>query len=286
MTAVVVNVMLVVTGGAVRLTGSGLGCPSWPSCATVTLTHHDKLHKFIELNNRRLTGVVAVIVLAVLVVAVLDKREVRLAVLLAASIPAQAVLGGITVLTKLNPWTVSAHFLLSIAIIAIAFTLWWRVAEHPPEAAPAAPEPLRFASWAIAALTLAVLAIGTVVTGSGPHAGAADAGGRVHRTGLNVASMSQLHADAVMLLIGLTVGFALLVRHSGGSGLLQRAVWLLLAVELAQGLIGFVQYFSGVPAVLVAAHLLGASLVWLAALNVVATSTGDPAREDQRSLRR
>jgi heme a synthase len=275
--AVIVNVVIVVTGGAVRLTGSGLGCPTFPSCGdgSLTPTRAFGMHGVIEFTNRQLTFVVVAVVIATLIVAWLDRREVRLAVLLAASIPAQALLGGITVLTHLNPWTVSAHFLLSMAIIAVAFTLWWRVSDRPME--PATPA-LRHASRAVSVLTVAVLAIGTVVTGSGPHAGAADTSGRVHRTGLDVGSMSQLHADAVMVLIGVTVGFVLLARAAGASRDLQRAAAVLLAVELGQGVIGFVQYFTHLPAPLVGAHMLGACLVWLAALTVAARAgLGSPA---------
>jgi cytochrome c oxidase assembly protein subunit 15 len=266
--SVVVNVLIVVTGGAVRLSGSGLGCPTFPSCGDGSLTPREAFgaHGIIEFTNRQLTFVVVLAVLATLVAAILDRREIRLAVLLAASIPAQAVLGGLTVLTHLNPWLVALHFLLSMAILLVAFRLWWRVSERPP--ATAAPRSIELAAAGLTALTLAVLVLGTVVTGSGPHAGDVNTSGKVRRTGLDVGSMSQLHADVVMLLIGATVGFALLVRAAGGSDRLQRAAWILLAVELAQGLIGFVQYFTHLPAVLVGVHMLGACLVWLAALRV------------------
>ncbi len=265
--SVIVNVVIVLTGGAVRLTSSGLGCPTFPSCGDGSLTpvRQFGVHGIIEFTNRQLTFVVVVVVLATLVVALLDHREVLLAVLLAASIPAQALLGGITVLTHLNPWTVSAHFLLSMAIIAIAFVLWWRVSDQPT---PGASSAVQAGAAVLTALTAAVLAVGTVVTGSGPHAGDADSNGRVHRTGLDVRSVSQLHADAVMLLIGVTLGFALLVAAAGAAQELRRAAWVLLGVELAQGVIGFVQYFTHVPAVLVAVHMLGACLVWVAALRV------------------
>ena len=127
--SVIANVVIVVTGGAVRLTGSGLGCPTWPSCTdrSLTPTRQYAVHGLIEFTNRQLTFVLVAVVLATLVAALLRRQERGLALLLAASIPAQAVLGGITVLTKLNPWTVAAHFLLSIAIIAVAFLLWWRM---------------------------------------------------------------------------------------------------------------------------------------------------------------
>lgn len=265
--SVIVNVLIVITGGAVRLTGSGLGCPTWPTCTENSLvpTSQNAFHARIEFANRQLTFVVVVVVLATLLVAVLVRRQRRLAVLLAASIPAQAVLGGISVLTKLNPWVVAAHFLLSIAIIAIAFVLWWRVRLQPAgqQAGPA----LRAAGWALLAVTAAVLAVGTVVTGSGPHAGDK---GATHRIHLAPSSVSQLHADLVMLLIGVSIGFVLLARSAGADRAVQRGGWWLLGIELAQGFIGYLQYFTHVPAILVGIHMLGACLVWLAALTVLA----------------
>ena len=286
----VANVAIVVTGGAVRLTGSGLGCPTWPSCtdASLTPTREYAAHGVIEFANRQLTFVLGVLVLATLVAAVLARRQIRLAALVAASIPAQAVLGGITVLTHLNPWTVAAHFLLSMLIIAAAFALWWRLRDEDgvPGGGAVSTAPgmaLRTAAWLIVALTAAVLAVGTVVTGSGPHAGDK---GATHRIGFDPAAVSQLHADLVMLLIGISLGLAVLAQAAGASYRLRRAGWLLVAVELGQGLIGFVQYFTHVPAVLVGLHMLGACLVWLAALTVLARAlaagprtTAAPARE-------
>lgn len=265
--SIVTNVLIVVTGGAVRLTGSGLGCPTWPSCTedSLTPTKQYAVHGIIEFTNRQLTFVLSFVVLATFVAAILCRRQVKLAILLAASIPAQAVLGGITVLTKLNPWSVAAHFLLSIVIIAIAFVLWWRVRAAPsdPQSAPA----LRVAAWLLLAVTAAVLAVGTVVTGTGPHAGDK---GATHRIDLTPSSVSQLHADLVMLLIGITVGFVLLAHTAGASRQVRQAGYWLLAIELGQGLIGFVQYFTGVPAILVGFHMFGACLVWLAMLALLA----------------
>ncbi|MEO7262220.1 MAG: COX15/CtaA family protein [Jatrophihabitantaceae bacterium] len=281
----IANVVIVVTGGAVRLTGSGLGCPTWPSCTddSLTPTREYAAHGVIEFANRQLTFVLSAVVLATLIVAVLIRRQVRLAVLVAASIPAQAVLGGITVLTHLNPWTVAAHFLLSMLIIAAAFALWWRLRDDAAAESGSAGSVglraagLRAAAVVIVVLTAAVLAIGTVVTGSGPHAGD---NGATNRIDFAPASVSQLHADVVMLLIGLSLGFAVLARAAGASDRLRRAGWLLVGVELAQGLIGFVQYFTHVPALLVGFHMLGACLVWLAALAVLAHALAAPARVD------
>lgn len=278
--SVIANIVIVVTGGAVRLTSSGLGCPTWPSCTkgSLTPTREYAVHGIIEFTNRQLTFVLSAVVLATLVLALLGRRQRGLAVLLAASIPAQAVLGGITVLTKLNPWLVASHFLLSMAIIAVAFALWWRLRQDDGSHSTgriSRSNSVRGAAFALVILTAAVLAIGTVVTGSGPHAGDK---GATRRIDLAPSSITQLHADVVMLLIGVTIGFAVLARAAGASQRLQRASWVLLGVELSQGVIGFVQYFTHVPALLVGIHMLGACLVWVSALWVLAT-TGTPAGE-------
>jgi len=201
---------------------------------------------------------------------------VRLATAAFLGIPAQAVLGGITVLTGLNPWTVAAHFLLSTAIVGVTVTLWWR-ASHPCDGPPrpvVRPE-LLLLGRLLAGVTAAVLALGTVVTGSGPHAGDAAAA----RTGFDPATVGQLHADAVMLLVGLTLATMLALRATGAPAPVCRSAVLLLGVELAQAGIGYLQYFTGLPVLLVGAHLLGAQLVWITA---VATLLGMRVREPLR----
>ena len=268
MASVAVNVLIVVTGGAVRLTNSGLGCPTWPRCSGSSLvpTHALSVHKAIEFGNRTLTFVVAAVLLATAVAALRQRRERRLALLALAGIPAQAVLGGIVVLTDLNPWLVAAHFLLSALIIAITLLLWWRVTDHPEAATRAATPPAaRVLARLVAASAAGVLVLGTVVTGSGPHAGDLKHG-RLHRIHLSTAGLAQAHADAVMVLIGLTVGLVALAYALRAAPVVRRAVVVLLGVELAQGVVGYTQYFLNVPPVLVALHMLGACLVWLAAL--------------------
>ena len=269
--SVVANVVIVVTGGAVRLTDSGLGCPTWPSCtdASLTPTKQYAIHGIIEFTNRQLTFVLVVVAVATWLVAMALRRERALATAAALGIPAQAVLGGLTVLTHLNPWLVALHFLLSMAIIAVTFALWWRTRDLPPPAPLAVPVRLLVAATAVA--TAIVLVVGTVVTGSGPHAGDKDSSGKVHRTGLDVSSMAQLHADLVMTLIGLTVGL-LVAAYAVGGVRFRRAAAALLVVELAQGVIGYTQYFLHVPPLLVGLHMLGACLVWVAALWVVRES--------------
>lgn len=267
--SVVANVVIVVTGGAVRLTDSGLGCPTWPKCTdgSLTPTRQYAIHGVIEFTNRQLTFVLVAVAVATWLVATALRRERRLATLAALGIPAQAVLGGLTVLTHLNPWLVAGHFLLSMAIIAVTLLLWWRL--RTPEPFELAPPAARLLARATLAVTAVTLVIGTVVTGSGPHAGDRDESGTVHRTGLAVASMSQLHADAVMGLVGLTVGLLAVAYAVRSTPAVRRAAALLVGIVLAQGVVGYTQYFLHVPPLLVGLHMLGACLVWIAALRVI-----------------
>ncbi|MFI6129274.1 heme A synthase [Micromonospora sp. NPDC051141] len=268
--SIIANVAIVVTGGAVRLTASGLGCPTWPRCTdeSYTTTSEMGVHGVIEFGNRLLTFAVGIIALAV-VLAVLAQRPRRrgllpLAVGVLFGIPAQAVLGGITVLTNLNPWVVGLHFLASMVVIAAAYALWRRTVEPDGPATPTVPAPLRTLARITVVVGAAVLVVGTWVTGSGPHAG--DHGAA--RNGLDPEAISQVHADGVFLLIGLSVALLFAFRAVGAARA-ARAAGVLLAVELGQGLIGFVQYFTHLPALLVAAHMLGSCLVLLATLGVL-----------------
>jgi cytochrome c oxidase assembly protein subunit 15 len=256
----VANGAIVVTGGAVRLTDSGLGCPTWPRCTGNSLvpTRELAVHGAIEFSNRMITFVLTVIAVATVVAVFRSvRRDLRtLAVISLLGIPAQAVLGGITVLTKLNPWTVAGHFLLSSALVAVATMLWLRSRE-PGVGGLVVRRPIAALVSGIAVATAAVLAVGTVVTGSGPHAG--DAHSR--RTGLDTEQVAQLHADLVFLLVGLTVALMVALAATDAPGRVRRAARDLLIVELAQGVIGFVQYFTHLPVVLVLVHMLGAVLI-------------------------
>lgn len=283
--SVLTNVLIVVSGGAVRLTDSGLGCPTWPRCtdASLTPTHQYAIHGVIEFTNRQITFVVAFFAVATWLIAMARAEHRRLATVAALSIPAQAVLGGLTVLTHLNPWLVAAHFMLSMTILFVTGWVWWRVRGAAP--AFAVPAAARVLARITALVAVAVLVLGTVVTGAGPHAGDKDESGRVHRIGLKVSSMAQLHADSVMVLIGLSVGLLALCYALGLADTVRRAAWLLLAVELGQGVVGYTQYFLHVPPVLVGLHMFGACLLWLAALYVLAlvepraaASTSPPGR--------
>jgi cytochrome c oxidase assembly protein subunit 15 len=254
----VANCVLVVTGGAVRLTGSGLGCPTWPRCTDRSYTPHGAydVHSVIEFGNRMLTFVLVAIAIATFVAAVRSGRRelVRLGLLLALGIPAQALIGGVTVLTDLNPWVVSFHLLCSLAIIGLSVLFLERIDRPHPTMARG---PLVWLAWTTFAAAWLVLYVGTVVTGSGPHAGDVDS----PRNGLDPLQLSQLHADAVFLFVGLTVGLLFALLATGASRAARTAVATLLALELAQGTIGFVQYATDLPIVLVGFHMLGAAVI-------------------------
>ncbi len=272
--SVLINVVLVVTGGAVRLTGSGLGCPTWPKCTDGSYRNTPEygIHGYIEFGNRLLTFAIGILVVVLFLAAVFAQHRRRSLVLLAllngATIPAQAVVGGITVLTRLNPWVVAAHFMLTIGIIAVAVWLWYRSREGDAPAERRVPRPLQTLTVVVAVVAAAVLTIGTVTTGSGPHAGDQHA----RRTGLDPGMVAQLHTDAVMLLIGLSVATWFALRATGSPDTVRRAALTLVALELGQGVIGFVQYFTHLPVLLVGLHMAGAALVWVAALILVFTT--------------
>jgi len=267
--SLIANVGILITGGAVRLTGSGLGCPTWPRCTAESYVPNGAMgiHGVIEFTNRTFTSVVSVLAVAGLAIAVLQKPRrtgvIRLATLVLLGIPAQIVLGGITVRTHLNPWAVASHFLLSIAIIAAAYAFWRSTAETDDPARPTVERPLRVLAGALLVVAGVAISLGTVVTGSGPHAGDENA----RRTGLDPAAVTQLHADAVFVLIGLAVATWFAFRAAGARHQATTAAWLI-GVLLAQGLVGYAQYATGLPAALVGVHLAGAAAVWIAALSV------------------
>lgn len=263
----VVEVLIVVTGGIVRLTRSGLGCPTWPRCTPESFVpvadQAEGFHKFIEYGNRMLTGVVSVAAVAVIVAVWVwaPGRPAlrRLAFLPLVGVGIQAVVGGITVLARLNPLVVSLHFLASMVLVALSTYLLVRAGEGDAPPVPVVRREVGWVAWAVTALASVVLVLGTVVTGTGPHSGDRD----VHRYPFDPRSVSWLHADAVMLFVGLVIAVWLAVRLSADAHS-SRAWLLLLGVTLAQGLVGYVQYFTALPEALVAAHMLGASLLVVA----------------------
>lgn len=277
--AIVTNVGIVLTGGVVRLTGSGLGCPDWPTCDGDRIIPSGGgaeagWHQAIEFGNRLLTFLVLGVAVATFVAAWRRRRELSAEVMrLAAAIPlgvlAQAVLGGITVLTGLHPLVVAAHFLLSMVLVAVAVTLHYRVADTPrgvvSEAGGHRPGVRRLAV-ALVVVGATVLVLGTIVTAAGPHAG--DPG--TERLAVDIRDAVRLHTAAVWLTVGITVAVALMARRGTP---LRRAAGVLLGLEIAQGVVGYTQYFTGIPEALVAVHLLLASLFWVAAVRVGLSAT-------------
>lgn len=258
---------IIVTGGAVRLTGSGLGCPDWPTCDGGRIVAPLETHAMVEFVNRTVTGLVSVAVI-VAVLASLRRSPRRkdlvwLSLGLVGGVIGQIVLGGLTVLFDLAPPLVMGHFLLSIAILADALVLHWR-AGQPDGAArrPLVGPELRTLGRVVTAATALVILLGTVVTAAGPHAGDKD----VPRLGVSVHRAAQLHGFAVVLLLALVVTSALMLRRAGAPRAVQRRAEVLLAVLVAQGAVGYVQYFTGVPVLLVGIHIAGAVAVWSAAV--------------------
>jgi heme a synthase len=275
---VTAQVVIVVSGGLVRLTGSGLGCPQWPECtkgSLVPVTNQPEgFHKFIEFGNRTLTFVLVAIAVASLVTTIVGVRRqtprrwrlVVLASVVVAGILGQAVIGGIAVYTGLNPLVVACHLLLSVGIIAAAFVLWHLAGERPGPYRVVVRAELRIAAWVLVALALGVVVLGTLVTGSGPHSGDA---GADHRLPFDPRYISWLHADVVLLFIGTAIAFWLGARLTSAPHAVRRRVNLLLAALVAQAVLGYTQFFTGLPWGLVALHMLGAMLIWLATLAVL-----------------
>lgn len=263
---------IVLTGGAVRLTNSGLGCPTWPECAPGSFLPsphqaEDPLNIWIEFINRLLTFVLFAIAVAVVIWVLKSKRrDLRL---LAASqvlgILGQGVVGGITVLTELHPAAVGSHFILSIALIGGAVALVERSKGYPGRGDKDSTAPIaRNLIRALLLLGVLVITMGIIVTGSGPHAGDTTA----PRFGFEIRTVAWLHADLVIAFIGLLIGYMLIlnfapvVNNQELLAMRKAHAWRLFALTCAQGAIGYLQYFTGVPELLVMAHLLGAVALW------------------------
>jgi cytochrome c oxidase assembly protein subunit 15 len=257
---------IVVTGAAVRLTGSGLGCPTWPECVEGSFTPvagqiEGQFHSWVEFANRLLTFVLVLAALITLI-AVLKarRRDLRLlAVGQVLGILGQGVLGGITVLTDLNPLTVAAHFLISTILIAAATSLFTR-RHRPARKKESQRTPVIF-SRAHVSLTAIVIILGTIVTGAGPHAGDID----TPRLDLRIQSVTLAHGVAVAILLLLTLFFFLSPKT---EEITKKRLAIFGLLNLAQGAIGVIQYIQGVPELLVAAHILGSVIIWISAWSI------------------
>jgi len=257
---------IVVTGGAVRLTGSGLGCPTWPECTPGSYTPkpyqvEEQVKVWIEFGNRLLTFVLVLIAISVLIsVLASGRKDLRgLAFGQVIGIVGQGVLGGITVLTGLHPATVAAHFLLSIILIAGATSLRSR-RFTPSEEQNSLPLVKKIAITHIIS-TFLVITLGTIVTGAGPHAGDAT----TQRFSFDLRTVATLHADAVIALFGIT--FGLFVVH-GVLPSTKRRLKIFFVIALSQGAIGYAQWFTDLPELIVGLHLIGSTLVWISSWRV------------------
>jgi len=271
---------IIVTGAAVRLSKSGLGCPDWPQCTRGSLiaahTRGDPMfHTWVEFGNRLVTVLVTIVAVAVLVAAWRfrpggpgTRRRpdlVWLAAVQPAGVVAQIVLGGIVVLTDLNPAMVSLHFVVSVAVVAAAVALHAKCTEGTAPARSLVRRDLRLLARGVVAVVAVMLAAGTVVTGTGPLAGA----GAVPRYHLPLAGVTQFHSDIGWLLGGLAVPLVVGLYLTKAPARVVRLGWILLALIGVQGAVGYTQYFTGLPAGLVWIHVSGSVLVWIAALRLM-----------------
>ena len=262
----VFQVGIVLTGGVVRLTGSGLGCPTWPECTGNSYTPiHGQIEGFrswIEFGNRLLTfALVLACALSILAVLISKRKDLRLLVLgQFAGIFGQAILGGITVLTNLNPLPVAGHFVLSIVLIAGAQSLLTK-ARTPYVRKNLGKNTLHALARTHVLLTFIVVVMGTLVTGSGPHAGDVAS----PRFGFGVRTIAWLHADLVIALLGLSLAYFISALTPSATKRLLKFFFL---AALLQAAIGYIQYFLGLPELLVSMHMLGSTLVWISAWKV------------------
>jgi heme a synthase len=283
-TSLVAVCAIVLTGAAVRLTGSGLGCPDWPSCYHRRVTPQLAFHPVVEFSNRLVT-VVLVIVLALGFLGALRRRPFRadltwLTVGLLAGVVAQAVIGGIAVYTKLNPYVVLLHFLASMLLVAVAVVLVHRADRDysPGSARPLVPRAVLLGGRGLLALLTLVLVAGTFTTGAGPHAG--NAGGQqvARRIPVALRDMAELHSSLALLLVGLALGLAVALHAMAVPERVRRGARMLCGVLVLQGAIGYTQYFTHLPAALVEVHVLGATALVVGAVQFHLLLT-DHARE-------
>ena len=272
--------LIIVTGAAVRLTGSGLGCPDWPNCTTGNLTPTAQVgaHGWIEFVNRMVTGLVSIaVIVAVLgsLVRTPRRRDLTwLSVGLVLGVIAQALLGALVVEKLLDPPFVMGHFLLSAVLLADALVLVWRAGVPDGEPSPVVvPRVVHRIAIAVVVLACAVLVTGTVVTGAGPHSG--DAGNaakvslRATRLDLAIPSVARLHGTTVMVFLGTVLLLLVVLVRTRASQLVYRRVGLLLGLLVAQAAVGYIQYFNGLPPFLVGIHVAGATAVFSAAVGVL-----------------
>lgn len=261
--AAVLLAAIVVTGAAVRLTDSGLGCPDWPRCTRTSLVAPASYHALVEFINRVVTTLVGVFVAVVAIAALLRSPRRRdltwLAWSLIAGFMGQAVIGGLSVIYHLSPPWVMAHFLLSMLLLWAALVLVHRADPSWAPATPAVKRELVLLVRLLVVVAAAVLFLGTITTGTGPHAGS---GEHVRRLGFPLERVTQLHADSALLLTGLIIATVFAVRLVDASPLIRRRASWLAAAVLLQVAIGYTQYFLNLPSGVVELHVASATVLW------------------------
>ncbi|MFI1951753.1 heme A synthase [Streptomyces xinghaiensis] len=278
--ALLMSIVIIVTGGAVRLTGSGLGCDTWPKCSGDSLiaTREMGLHGAIEFGNRMLTYVLtAAVGWTIIAARSAEPRRrslTRLGWLQFFVVLANAVLGGVTVLLELNPYIVAGHFLAATALLTVTAVTWERTREGDGAPRPLAGPRVRALAWALAAVTALLVIAGTVVTGAGPHAGDSS---EVPRMGVDWETVTRVHALLAWAVVLLTAALWAVLRAVDAPAAPRRRTALLMAVLLAQGAIGYVQYLTDLPEVLVGLHMLGSCLVWVGVIRVLLSLRERPA---------
>ena len=264
---------IIVTGAVVRLTGSGLGCPTWPDCAPGSLIpvagQVEGFHKYIEFGNRLLTFLVLAIAIALFVFSLLNEKR---NIIVWSFLPLigtllQAVLGGITVLTGLHPSTVMAHFLLSIVLVGISVKIYDYF--NNKKVYKVLPKIVDNYVNIVTLVGLAVIILGTITTGSGPHSGDEISA----RFDLDIRVIAWLHADSVLLFVGLIIGLLVITKLNSDSNHLFKKTRTLFIICLVQGFIGYVQWFSNLPWILVSFHVIGAVITWIAIVNLALFSS-------------
>ncbi|MUM18359.1 heme A synthase [Mycobacterium sp. CBMA271] len=262
---------IAVTGAVVRVTASGLGCPTWPQCfpgsfTPVAVAEVPRIHQAVEFGNRMISFLV-VLTAALAVIAVTRARRRREVLVYAWLMPAstvlQAVIGGITVLTGLLWWTVAIHLLVSMGMVWLATLLYVKIGEPDVHSdfptVPPPPAPLRRLTAFTGVTLAAILVAGTLVTGAGPHAGDKSLTRVVPRLQVEITTLVHLHGTLLVAYLALLLGLGFGLAAVGVTRRVWARLTVLLALTLAQGLVGIVQYYTGVPAVLVAVHVAGAA---------------------------
>jgi cytochrome c oxidase assembly protein subunit 15 len=295
--AAVLLAVIIVTGGAVRLTGSGLGCPDWPSCEPGSLTPHaaSDVNAMVEFVNRMFTGLVSIAVVIAVLGSVLRAPRRRdliwLSLGLVVGVFAQAVLGGLTVLFELQPPFVMAHFLVSLALLADALVLHRRASEPDAPARLATRPVIRNLGRLLLVAATVVVVTGTVVTASGPHGGDAKA----KRFAFDIRVVARIHGTSVLVFLAIILLTLWMLRRARAPIDVLQRLGMLLVVTVAQAAIGYAQYLTGIPALLVGFHLAGATAVWAAVVwfylglfrrDAPITSPGGPTADPRQALAR